>query len=151
MATSVVPALLKALRTQAASALPGRIVSLGTGVTDDPGTYLMVGVDDPDSERPAAAEADAEWRGLGAHARDQTGGLWCRAYAWNGDADAVAALDAVYAVLAAVEALVVTDPTLGVISSGWCTPVQRERLSQAQGDWGAEAVLDFQLAFKARI
>ena len=51
-------------------------------------------------------------------ARDQTGSVTCAALSWNGDADQKAARDAAYAVVAAVEDLLRTDPTLGVAAPG---------------------------------
>jgi len=156
VATSVVPALIDALVTQATAALPTKMVSYGSGVTDDPGDYLMVGISDPDNTDDFVDSADAEgtWAGLGNHARDQRGNIWCVAASTNGDASNAgqkAAVDAAYATVAAVDTLVRNSPTLGILVGGWAIHGSSERLSMSQDHHGARARVAFQIAFKARL
>jgi len=153
MATSVVPTLIGALFTQATAALPTTLVFYGSGVTDDPGDYLMVGISDPDNTEDFVDSADAEgtWAGLGNHARDQKGNIWCVAESTNGNADQKAAVDAAYAIVAAVDTLVRNSPTLGILAGGWAIHGSSERLSMSQDHHGARARVAFQIAFQARL
>jgi len=156
VATSVVPALIDALFTQATAALPTTLVFYGSGVTDDPGDYLMVGISDPDNtgEFVDSADAEATWAGLGNHARDQRGNIWCTAASTSGDASNAgqkAVVDAAYAIVAAVDTLVRNNPTLGLLAGGWAVHGSSERLSMAQTSYGAKARVAFQIAFQARL
>jgi hypothetical protein len=62
MATSVVFDLVGALVTQLGAALSVNVHD-GYGLTDDPGDYLMVGVEDPDGDRATSAEGRQDWAG----------------------------------------------------------------------------------------
>ena len=156
MATSAVPALIDAMVTAFTAALPNIRVYYGPGVSDDPGDYLMVGVDNPDE--PGAfvdsASATATWVGIGNHARDQKGSINCVAWSWNGGSDNAsqkAAVEAAYATIAAVDAYVRANPTLGVITTGWAIHATDEHLSMAQDSSGAQARVPFQISFQARL
>lgn len=85
--------------------------------------------------------------------RDQRGDVTCVALSWNGDGDAKAARDAVYATVAAVENLCRTSPDLGI--TGYQTLLvgygSTERLLQNQDENGAEAAVIFSIRFRARI
>lgn len=152
MSTSVVPALVDALVTQATAELPDIQVYDGFGISEDPGDFLMIGVEDPDNENAAfSADWSQSWAGLGNHARDEEGTITCAALSWNGDANQKAARDGVFATLAALETLLREDPTLGVITTGWVQMGGSLQLSQAQSEAGADALLVFQVHFKARI
>ena len=151
MATSVTPTLIDALVTAATAALTTTVVTDGKGVMDNPGTYLMVGVDDPDADSLTdGAESRMTWAGMGNRARDQEGDLWLVAGAVSGDT-AKAARDAAYVVMAAVETVARNDPTIsGVITTGW-TYVSSERLQQAASKRGFRARVAFQLHYKTRL
>jgi len=150
MATSVVPALIDALLQQASAVLSGDLIRVYDGmmVTSDPGDYLMVGVDDPDAEGFAsAADAEQEWRGLGAQKKNQSGGIWCVAESRNGQGDPKTARDGAYAIVAAVEDLCRDDPTLGgALATGWVSAGGDERLSQSRVG-GAAARVAFRVNF----
>lgn len=157
MATSVVPDLIDALlalaRSGAVAIVPDSNVFDGVGVTQDPGNFLMVGVEDPDMEGMAfAADARQEWSGVGTGApRDEEGDVTCVAVAWNGDGDAKAARDAAYAIAAALEDALRANPSLGVSSLLWTGFGSSSQLSQAQGEGGASSILIFRIHFRARI
>ncbi len=153
MATSVVPALIDALIATATEALSDTIVSDGFGVTDDPGNFLMIGVEDPDSEQAAfSADTKQEWATADrAGTRNEIGEILCAAVAWNGDADMKAARDAVYAITAALEVALRTTPALGLDGLLWTSFGTSTQFSQAQGETGAAAMLVFRIAFQARI
>lgn len=155
MATSVVPALIDALVTGATAALPDTRVSDGIGATDDPGDFLMVGVEDPDLEGAAySAEAKQDWAAVGTDApRDEQGEITCVALSWNGNGPegAKQARDGAYAIAAAVEDLLRATPALGVPQLLWTGFGSSSQLSQAQGSGGASALLVFRITFRARI
>ena len=63
-------------------------VSDGYPLTNEPGTYLFVGVDDPESAtRAASATATQEWPHATAHSRNEAGAVTLACESWNGDAD----------------------------------------------------------------
>jgi hypothetical protein len=153
MATSVVPALIDALVAAATTALPDVLVFDGIGVTDDPGDFLMVGVEDPDIEGAAfSADTKQDWAAVGTGApRDEQGDITCVALSWNGDGDPKAARDDAYAIAAALEDLLRDTPALGVPGLLWTSFGTSSQLSQAQGPDGASALLVFRINFRARI
>lgn len=154
MATSVIPALLSALYIALSAALDPDVKTFyGQGVSGHAGDFLMIGVEDPDAEGfTDAAESEGTWAGLGNHARDQKGNIWCSAWSWNGDSDQQSATEAAYATVAAVDTYLRANPTLGgVISTGWAIHGSSERLSMAQTDSGAQARVTFQIYFQARL
>lgn len=152
MATSVVPALIDALVTNARTNLPNLSVRDGYGVTDDPGDYLMVGVSDPTADAPAtSADSQQQWASLGAMSRDEEGDVWCVAFSWTGNNDQKAARDAAYATVAAVENMVRADPTQGVSGVLWTSFGTNQNLTQDQDEHGASAQVAFQIHFRARI
>ena len=157
MATSVVFNLIDTLHTLSVAALPSVLVLDGMGVTDDPGDFLMIGVEDPDVDGFSdSAESQHTWAGRGNRARDEVGSVSCCALSWNGDSgDAAqkAARDAAQAIVAAVETLVRTDPNLGAAVAGlqWVRFGERLVLRQIQTDTGAVALVYFQIAFQARL
>lgn len=153
MATSVVPALIDALVTQATAALPTATVFDGTGVTNQPGDYLMVGVEDPDSDAESTAATTSEVPGPIAttRPRDETGEVVLLAHSWNGDGNAKTARDAVYALAAAVANLCRATPGLGVTGLLWTGYGSATQLVQNQDSNGARAYLVFRISFRARI
>jgi hypothetical protein len=137
--------------------LPETRVSRGVGVTDHPGNYLMVGVEDPFATGDsAAAESEQEWAhvGLGAQRREQ-GTVMCAALAWSGDSspEAVRAVcDRVYEIYGAL-ATTLNDPAntdLGVEGLLWTSCGSRTRLTPDQDASGSFALLTFSVGFEAQ-
>lgn len=152
MATSVIPALIDALVAQSTTALPSVKVYDGLAVTNDPGDFLMVGVEDPDLESAASsATAEQSWAHSTGTSRDESGEITCAALSWNGDGNLKTARDGVFAITAAVENLLRNDPDLGVAGLLWTSFGSTVELSQGQGDMGADALVVFKVAFRARI
>lgn len=152
---SAIPQVIDALLTGAAANLTGVLVLDGYGRTDDPGDYLMVGVDDPDSPNPAnAADSAGSWPVMKASSRvrDEKGTVTCAAVSWNGAADQKAARDAVFVIVSGLATFIRTDPSLGlaptIYTSGLGDSLQ---LIQDQGDGGASAIVIFTVSFGARI
>lgn len=159
MASSVVPSLIDALISTATAALPNVDVYDGFGVSEDPGDFLMIGVDDPDSQAAAFSSDSSQTQATAGtpRSRNQTGAITCAALSWNGNAGNAGqktARDAVYAIQAAVENALRADPTLGVAPPNGQVLVLQigdERLSQNQYDLGCDALLIFTVQFEARI
>ncbi len=152
MATSVVPALIDALVSAADAALTSVQVFDGFGVTEDPGDFLMIGVEDPDS-RDAAFSADTRqsWANANYTARDEEGDIVCAALSWNGDDNQKAARDAVYATAAALENLLRANADLDVDGVLWTSFGSSSQLTQARDGSGALALLVFRIHFRARL
>lgn len=151
MATSRTAAAIDAVVAGAGAALTNVLVLDGE-VTDDPGDWLFVGIGDPDDEGFAkAAETRHAWAGLGNHARNQEGDIWCVAQASSGDS-MKAARDAAFAIVAAVETFLRADPTLGgVLTPGWARHGTSEDLEQLASDQGWFARVPFQIYFQSRL
>ena len=116
MATSVVPALIDALVDALQSALPDVNVYDGFGISDDPGDFLMVGVDDPDPQSSGeSASANREQMAMTPTQAvyRESGSVTCAGFSWNGDADPKAARDAVYAMADALDSEARTNRTSG--------------------------------------
>lgn len=155
MATTVIPVLIDALVTQATTALPNVNVFDGYGVTDDPGDFLMVGVEDPDAtDSASSADSSQSAATMGTpRTRDETGSISCVALSWNGNADQKAARDAVFAITEAVASLCRSNPSLGVAAGGLVVTGfgADQRLLQNQDENGTEAAVIFTISFRARI
>lgn len=157
MATSVVPDVIDALVSKATTALAESAVYVSDGyaVTADPGDFLMIGVEEPTISTAAfsaSSEQSAATMGTG-RPRDEEGTVTCAAYSWNGDGVQKTARDAAYSYMAAVEGFLRTTPGLGI--TGYSLVVAEmgttQRLSQNQNTDGADALLIFNVRFRARL
>jgi hypothetical protein len=113
---SAVPGAIRAIHDALAVNLPNAGVIVGPGATDDPelSGLVLIGVDDADeSGYSNAVTGSQSWAQLGGMGRDETFTVHCSAVAWNGDGDALAAMDAVYALLGGITQALVGDPSLG--------------------------------------
>jgi len=158
MTVSIVPALIDTLVTAADATVPANVnVFDGFGVSDDPGDYLMIGVDDPDADgwaNTADAQEDISSVGPPSGARDQTGSVVCVALSWNGDCDQKAARDAALTTMTALAAYVRANPGLSIASGSqtfWCWFSPSEAWKQQQDDAGAKAQVVFRIGFFARL
>lgn len=152
--TSAIPDIIDALFAAATAALPNVTVSDGTGVTDQVGDFLMIGVDDPDQQgASSSAESDQSAATLGTtRPRDETGTVTCAALSSNGDGDQKRARDAAFAMAAAVATICRTDPSLALAYTSLVTDYGTgQRLMQNQYEDGVEAILVFSVRFRARI
>ena len=151
MASSVIPAVIDAVVSRARANLPSICVYDGFGVSDDPGDFLMVGVDDPERQDSAySADSQQDWAHANNTARDEVGDVTCAALSWNGDADQKRARDAAFATCAALEVLLRADPSLGGIVL-WTSYGTSTQLTQNQNGNGALALVVFKVHFRARI
>jgi len=153
MATSVVPALIDALVTQATAALTNVRVYDGYGVTDDPGDYLMVGCRDPDAEGPTeAARSTQEQMAFGStRPRKEDGVIYMVARARSGDGNAKAARDAASAIQEALATVLRTTDNLGVTGVLRLGNGADGVLLGDRDDYGAVATLPYEIAFEAAI
>lgn len=156
--TSRVPALIDYLVTTftaaatLGAAAPQVIVYDGPQVTANPSPLaLFVGMDDISAGGAAeAATSEQEWAGLGKQARNEIVTVNCVAEAWSGETDVKTLRTAAYAIVAAVEDIVRTDPFSGLAL--FPDPgVTGHRLLQDNTPEGAVADVAFQVIFKSRI
>lgn len=150
---SVVPLVIDALIAGAQDALgEACLVVDGFGLTDDPGNFLMIGVEDPDTEDFAtSATSVQEWAHAVADERDETGDVSCAALAWNGDGDQKAARDAAYDIVTGFGTWIRENYTLGLANVYNAEFGSNQALTQIQNTDGAVALVSFKVAFKARI
>lgn len=155
MATSQIPAIIDALVTAATAALPSVDVYDGFGNTEDPGNYLMVGVEDPNVTDAAFAASSSQSPATmsTSRSRDEAGSITCAALSWNGDDDPKAARDSAFATAAAVATLLRTTPGLGIAAGGMLVTSygEQQSLSQNRTEDGAMALLIFSIQFRARL
>ena len=153
MPASVVPALIDALKAAAVSALPNALVLDGVGVTDDPGDYLMIGTDDPDSpdESEAASVTQTQMAFGSTRPRREQGVIHLAARSIDGSANQKTARDAVYAIHEALATALRTTNDLGVTGVLSLGNGSNLRLTQNQDNYGARATLLYDIAFDAQI
>ena len=153
MSTSLAPAVLDALVGLGTDSL---LVYDGVPVTADPGfDYVMIGVEDPDTDEAAlAVEVAQEWLYLGGQTRQEDGTISCCAVSWIGDADegsAKVVRDNAYASAAAFESeLRGATSDLGVDGLLWAE-FRTGSLRQWPTDTGTVAFLFFQVHYRAHI
>ena len=152
MRTSIIPDLIDAMVADFAGLLGDEVtVSDGYPVTNNPGTYLFVGVDDPTDRTPAtSATATQDWPLATPTGRHEEGDVTLAAESWNGEADQKRARDEVFGVAGAIQNRLRESKTLGVPGVLWLS-FTNLRLEQAQAEAGAGARLVFQVHFEARI
>ena len=113
---------------------------------------LWVGLDDPDTDQvaPSAAASEQEWAGLGKLGRNEISTIHCVAEAWTGADDIRSMRVAAFAIVAAVEDIVRSDPFSGLAlfpDPGVTGLELRQNNTQA----GSQARVSFQIAFKSRL
>jgi hypothetical protein len=159
MVTSRVPALIDYLVATFTAASALGAATPPVAVLDGPVTaaaeaplVLWVGLDDPDTDQvaPSAAAAQQEWAGLGKQARNEISTIHCVAEAWTGADDIKSMRVAAFAIVAAVEDIVRTDPFSGLalFPDPGVTGLEL-RQNNTQPGW--QARVSFQIAFKSRI
>lgn len=154
MATAAWPSVVAALVTTAKAAAPSVRVVRGRTLSDDPGNFVMVGVqsmdDSPGWESPGSF--DQEFQAFGG-SRLETGTVNGLAFSRNGAADQAVAEAAAFALIDALAAAVRTDPSLGITTFDYLVAqfhggaVQE---SQNTND-GAVTALSFSISYEARI
>lgn len=151
MATSAIPRVIDALIAQTTAALPEVNICDGYGLGEDPGDFLMIGVDDPDSDVAAnSADSQQARANVGqSGAREEEGEITCVALSWNGNADPKAARDGAFGITDALENLLRASPDLGLGPTIWTDfGTQLEVYQQQHGD-GASCLLIFRVGFHA--
>lgn len=150
--TSAVPAIIDAV-IALARANTGATVYDGRGVSNEPGDYLMVGVDDAEKRVQRAVNNAQSWPYAGSQTRQENGEVFCTARSGVGDAGdegTKAARDAVYAVVADLENALKAQKDVGIDAFACeVTFGSRSELTQSQDNTGAWAALTFRLAFQA--
>lgn len=151
MAVSVFPALVDALVAQATTALPNVLVLDGEGNTDDPGDFLMIGTNSADGEGMVASGSSRQEKRATGPIFEETGEVNCLALSWNGDGNQKAARDAAFTIAEAVSTLCRTNTNLGVANIVWTRYGAQTTPLQIQSDDGALCIVEFTVAYQARI
>lgn len=157
MTVSAIPIVIDGLLTIARGlSLTNADVLDAFGLSGNTGNYLMIGVDDPDTDQAArSASSTQDWAHLNNSTRDQLGSVWCVAQAYTGDDDQKIARDAAYAIVNAFATAVRAAPDLGVVPGSLnyllCGFAGSEDLDQQRASNGAIARVTFQISFHARV
>lgn len=150
--TSLIPDLIDAMVSDfaALTGMASVTVCDGLPLVNDDGTFLYVGVDDPDGMRVTAADAEQSWPHATAQARNEEGAVTLACESLDGAGDLKACRDEVFRVAGLVQDRLRMSKTLGVPGVMWlnCTSL---RLEQAQTGDGASALLTFRVNYQARI
>lgn len=150
---SAIPEVIDALVTTARANLPATvIVSDGFITSDDPGNFLMIGVDDPDNANSAStATSVQQWAstGLGG-TTDEMGDVTCAALSWNGDGDSKAARDSAFATCAGLAVALRANPSMSLPTLLWTRYGTSTTLTEDQTDNAAQALVVFTVHFRAR-
>lgn len=147
MTASLVPLLIDALVSacQVAVLCP---VHDGYPLSNDPGTFLAVGVDDPaDQSRADSADSQIEYAYAAGRRASETATVRCAVQATDGDGDLGVARRDAYAVLDAVDGILrATHPPLG-LPTVTSLRISSTRLYQDQtAEDGAWVLLAFQVS-----
>lgn len=154
MATSVVPQVIDALVALAEAKLPNVDVCDGKGVGNSARRQLWIGVSNPANAEQQVAATRQDWPFANFDTRDEQGEINCTAEVVDGDSGSKGSKDArdkVYAIAAALEDALRTDPTLGIDDVLWTAFGTGSALLQTQSKDGSRATLNFKIAFMARI
>lgn len=159
MGRSRIPDLIDALVARLPALMPAGVsVYDGSGVTANPGDFVMVGIGDPTGAGVGTSATASQTVGPFStqRKRDETGSLWIVAYSSNGDgsdAGQKVARDLAFSYMGAVEDLLRSDPNLGIASGGDFVAQMGDSIDydQNQTPNGADAVLIFNVAYFARI
>ena len=154
MATSTIPALRRALRAAAETALPGVRVIAGPQITDDPTDALLVGVRDPYAfSPPPGVTATQAIATMGRpRTRDESVTLWLTALVRSGDADVEDMYDRALAIVGAVESLVrELDVPILAVPGVWRAQVGDIECTDDQHDYGVWVAASFPVLFDSRI
>ena len=150
--TSVIPDLIDVMVSDfaALSGMEAVQVSDGLPLSNEPGTYLFVGVDDPDGMRTTSADSEQSWPHATAHSRSEEGAITLAVESRDGEGTAKTVRDEVYRVAGLIQDRLRASKTLGVPGVLWLS-FSTHRLEQAQTMDGATALLTFRVTFTARI
>lgn len=152
---SVIPDLVQALLDKLAErpALKDREVLIVDGpdpVGDDADLQLYIGMADPRATgtEDNAGEFTQEWPNATAQTRAESGSIRCAAVAFDGSGDQRAARDAAFAIVADVQALLWSDPRLGV-NGVTKTSFNSSSWDQRQTQSGAMCAVLFSIDFNS--
>lgn len=155
----VVPAVVSAMSLviDALFAVAPGVVPAGVTVYDgfelgsEVSNFLMIGVDDPDSDASAAsASSSNDYASTGPSAAyNEAGKVTCAAMAVDPDGNPKTARDTAFAICGALSAAIRANPTLGVACLLWMKYGADTSLTQDQTDDGATALVVFSVYFRA--
>lgn len=149
-ATLVYADVIDALVEQLPAVLADVEVCDGAPLTNEPGTYLFVGVDDPDTTSSMGAAGVQSWPTSGFADREDEGDIFLAAFAEDGSGDLRSARDESNRAMLGVQDYVRANPTLGIPGVLWLSFSDYSYRPTQDGE-GAAVLLFFRLHYTARI
>lgn len=125
----------------------------GYGSTDNPGDFVMVGIEDPDGDKGASAETQQKFVDIGGLSREESGSITCVVVSWNGNNSLSEARGKVKAITQVIENTLRSSPNFGNAIPGllWIGYGSRTQVTQMQAKGSALVMQVFDVQFKARI
>jgi hypothetical protein len=152
VATAAFPSVIAGVMTFTAAALPTVRVVRGRDFSNDPSDVVMIGAQNIDAGgRESAGSFQQSMQTFGG-AREESGTVNGLVMSRNGQADQDLACTTAFGYLAALEAAVRADKTLGLTGFDYVVAeMQSGDVEESQNDEGAETVLAFTISYKIRI
>jgi hypothetical protein len=151
MASAAFPSVIAGVVTFTSTALPAVRVVRGRDISSDPTDVVVIGSRDREGNPADAGTFQQSMQTFGGN-REEVGTVNGLVFAHNGEADQGAACVTAFGYLAALEAAVRADPTLGLTGFDYVVAeMQSGDVSESQNDEGAETVLAFTISYKIRI
>jgi hypothetical protein len=155
MPSAAFPAVTAAVFALGQSVLPGVRVIRGRDISQDPSDAVHVGILTPDEsvglDWATAGRFDQEMQRFSGP-RQETGTVNCLAKASNGDQDPTAAATQAFGYIAAIEAGLRADPTIGLTGYDFVvTEMQGGDVMEAQTDGGVIVAVAFAIAYRIGI
>lgn len=147
------PAVVKAIASRANAVIPtGVRVARGSDLSQSPTDVIYVGLQDVDDfDWTSAGTFQQAMQSFGG-AREETGFVNCVALARDGGGDQDAATSNALAYLAAIEADLRANKTLGLTQFDYVVAqMDSGEIRERQGDDGASTALPFVISYKIRI
>lgn len=141
-------AVIDALLTLAESTSVERVYDGPVVTSEAPATFMVIGgTEDPDDE---ASSFDQTWNGLGARGKNETGEVTGVVIATTGNDGVRAARDQALTLLAELEALIRSDPSLGGVLTGGWAQASGGRYVQRKNSQGLYARVTFTITYQTK-
>lgn len=146
------PAVVDALLARADAVVTGADVVRGHDVSESTNDAVFIALADIDDEDWTSAGTFRQTMQSFGGAREEVGSVNCLIYARNGDGDQAACTDTALDYLAAVEADIRNDKTLGLTQFEYVVAeMDSGEIREVQASDGASTALPFVISYKIRI
>lgn len=151
MSSAAFPSVVSAVLATIDAALPAVRTIRGANISGETGDVVMIGKQTPDFGFDSAGSFRQTMQTFGGN-REEVGEVNGLIFARNGDNDQDDACSTAFGYLAAVEAAVRADPTLGLTSFDFVVAeMSSGDVSESQDNDGAVTVVTFLISYKIRI